>query len=105
MGSLDGFYTLHAQLFLPKNGTRKGRGPAVIFTHGGPPRQMYAAFHYCSDYAQEYALNQYFQYQGFAVLSINYRSGVGYGRDFRECRHGQGCGAAGAAEYNDVKAG
>lgn len=34
--------------------------PAVVFTHGGSERQMYAAMHYCSDYAGLYALNQYF---------------------------------------------
>jgi dipeptidyl aminopeptidase/acylaminoacyl peptidase len=36
---------------------------------------------------------------GFIVLSINYRSGIGYGLDFREAIN---YGAAGASEFNDV---
>jgi len=33
------------------------------------------------------------------VLSVNYRSGIGYGLDFREALH---YGAQGASEFNDV---
>ena len=39
---------VHAQLFLPK--TPLPEKAAVIFTHGGCQRQMYAAFHYDLDY-------------------------------------------------------
>ena len=35
---------IHGQLFTPKH--QKGRGPALIFTHGGPIRQMLLGFHY-----------------------------------------------------------
>ena len=35
-----------------------GPRPAVVFTHGGCQRQMYAAFHYGLDYALLYAQNQ-----------------------------------------------
>jgi dipeptidyl aminopeptidase/acylaminoacyl peptidase len=35
------------------------------------------------------------------VLSVNYRCGIGYGLDFRQCDHE---GATGAAEYNDILA-
>jgi dipeptidyl aminopeptidase/acylaminoacyl peptidase len=35
------------------------------------------------------------------VLSVNYRSGIGYGRAFREARHR---GARGASEYQDIVA-
>ena len=174
--SSDGLYTINAQLFLPNADAAEARrqregaramaesgGPAVIFTHGGSQRQMYAAFHYCSDYAGLYALNQYFATQGapgagcrcsfscvrpsaapgplhctsvlctacmhclriggklsfstdraplppvgtgYVVLSINYRSGVGYGRDFRLCeRSNSSCGWQGGLEYQDVLAG
>jgi dipeptidyl aminopeptidase/acylaminoacyl peptidase len=34
------------------------------------------------------------------VLSVNYRSGIGYGLDFREALH---YGPSGASEYNDVQ--
>jgi len=75
---------------------------ALIWTHGGPKRQMYSAFHFLDDYAQSYAMNQYFASKGFVVLSINYRSGIGYGRSFRKC---PGCEALGAAEYLDILGG
>lgn len=100
--SPDGRFTLHAQLFLPDgNGTAQGRPfPGVVYTHGGSERQMYPAFHYASCYAQEYAANQWLAYQGFAVLSVNYRSGTGYGHGFRVCER---CMSQGAAEYQDVR--
>jgi dipeptidyl aminopeptidase/acylaminoacyl peptidase len=50
-------------------------------------------------YSNAYAMNQYLASRGFVVLSVNYRCGIGYGLDFRQCIH---AGADGAAEYNDV---
>ena len=50
-------------------------------------------------YSNAYAMNQYLTAKGFVVLSVNYRCGIGYGLDFRECKN---AGATGAAEYNDV---
>src|SRR5260370_17629545 len=44
-------------------------------------------------------MNQYLASQGFIVLSVNYRSGIGYGLEFREALN---YGAAGASEFNDV---
>jgi dipeptidyl aminopeptidase/acylaminoacyl peptidase len=44
-------------------------------------------------------LNQYLVSQGYVVLSVNYRSGIGYGMEFREAEN---YGATGASEYNDV---
>ena len=41
--SEDG-YTIHGQLFVPRGQTKPG--PALIFTHGGPSRQMLLGFHY-----------------------------------------------------------
>src|SRR5439155_21159598 len=37
---------------------------------------------------------------GYIVLSVNYRSGIGYGMKFREALN---YGAAGASEFNDVQ--
>jgi len=98
--SLDGQFRIHAQLFMPF--VVQDTYPAVLFTHGGPMRQMYNGFHYCIDYAQLYALNQYLASNGYVVLSVNYRMGVGYGKEFRDC---VGCGEWGAAEYLDVLGG
>ena len=98
--------TVHAQLFKParpkpSKGGATG-GPAVIFTHGGCQRQMYAAFHYGGDYALLYAQNQYLVSLGYVVLSINYRGGPGYGVKFRAANRS---GWEGATEYQDVLAG
>ena len=97
--SEDGL-TIHGQLFEPKN--RTGRGPAVIFVHGGPPRQMMLGFHYSSYYHNAYSENQYLASLGFTVLSVNYRLGIMYGHDFRVPANG---GWRGSSEYKDVVAG
>ncbi len=84
------------QLFLPAG---KGPHPALVYVHGGPQRQMFPAFHYMSYYASDYAMNRRFAERGYVVLSVNYRSGTGYGRAFREA---PGRGWRGAVEYADV---
>jgi dipeptidyl aminopeptidase/acylaminoacyl peptidase len=89
---------IHGQLFLPK-APPAPKGPALIFLHGGSRRQMLLGWHYMYYYNNAYALNQYLAWLGYVVLSVNYRSGIGYGLDFREAI---GYGAAGASEYNDV---
>jgi len=90
------------QLFLPKGAKAGDRRPAVVFTHGGPIRQMLLGWHYMEFYSEAYGINQHFAGQGYVVISINYRSGIGYGRSFREAPN---CGLEGAAEYQDVLAG
>lgn len=89
----------HGELFLPPADGR--RHPAVIFMHGGPVRQMLAGWHYMDYYSNAYAMNQYLASRGYVVLALNYRSGIGYGLDFREAAH---VGSGGASEYNDVLA-
>jgi dipeptidyl aminopeptidase/acylaminoacyl peptidase len=89
---------IHAQLFArpPRAGERR---PAVVFFHGGPRRQMLLGWHAMEYYHNTYAFNQYLASRGYVVLSVNYRSGTGYGVDFREA---SAYGAAGASEFNDV---
>jgi dipeptidyl aminopeptidase/acylaminoacyl peptidase len=96
----DDGYTIHGQLFVPKHAA--ARNPAIIFTHGGPPRQMLLGFHYMDYYHNAYAENQYLASLGFIVLSVNYRLGIMYGHDFRVPPHSVW---RGASEYNDVLAG
>jgi dipeptidyl aminopeptidase/acylaminoacyl peptidase len=96
--SEDGL-TLHGQLFLPRNAN--GRIPGLVFTHGGPIRQMVLGFHYMDYYHYAYAENEYLASRGYAVLSVNYRLGVMYGRAFREAPNSVW---RGAAEYKDVVA-
>jgi dipeptidyl aminopeptidase/acylaminoacyl peptidase len=89
---------IHGQVFLPPAGG-PAKHPAVVFFHGGPQRQMVPGWHYMLYYNLAYGFNQYLASQGYVVLSINYRSGIGYGSDFREALH---FGATGASEFNDV---
>jgi len=91
---------VHGQLFKPANAS--GKLPALVFMHGGPPRQMLLGWHYLYYYHNAYAMNQYLASRGYLVLSVNYRSGIGYGRAFRMAQHR---GARGASEYQDVVAG
>jgi Tol biopolymer transport system component len=74
---------IHGQLFLPEN-TGAERHPAVLFFHGGSRRQMLLGWHYRGYYHNAYALNQYLASRGYVVLSVNFRSGIGYGMEFRE---------------------
>jgi dipeptidyl aminopeptidase/acylaminoacyl peptidase len=91
---------IHAQIFVPNDG--KAKHPGLIFDHGGPVRQMLPGFHYMEAYSNLYESNQYYANHGFVVLSINYRSGIMYGRNFREAEH---VGLRGGSEYGDVLAG
>lgn len=89
------------QLFVPKDLRAGDRRPAVIFVHGGPQRQMLLGYHYRHFYHMAYGVNQWLASQGYVVLSVNYRSGIGYGRSFRTAPN---TGGRGNAEYQDVLA-
>jgi dipeptidyl aminopeptidase/acylaminoacyl peptidase len=93
-------WEIHGQLF--KSAKASGKMPALVFMHGGPVRQMLLGWHYLYYYHNSYAMNQYLASRGYMVLSVNYRSGIGYGRGFRMAQHR---GARGASEYQDVVAG
>jgi dipeptidyl aminopeptidase/acylaminoacyl peptidase len=97
--SADGL-EIHGQLFLPTRKPANGRSPTMVFFHGGSRRQMLPAWHYMYYYSNSYAMNQYLANLGYVVLSVNYRSGTGYGMDFREALN---YGASGGSEYNDVQ--
>ncbi len=90
---------VHAQLFERAGG--KSKKPAIVFVHGGPPRQMLLGWHYSGYYSNAYAMNQYLASRGYIVLSVNFRLGIGYGFDFHRPPN---AGVQGAAEYQDVKA-
>jgi dipeptidyl aminopeptidase/acylaminoacyl peptidase len=91
---------IHGQLFLPAGLKAGEKRPALIFIHGGSRRQMLLGWHYMDYYNNAYGMNQYLANQGYVVLAINYRSGIGYGLNFREALN---FGAAGGSEFNDVE--
>jgi dipeptidyl-peptidase-4 len=92
---------VHSQLFLPKDLKPGEKRPAMIFVHGGPPRQMLPGYHYMQFYHWAYAYNQWLASQGYVVMSVNYRLGIGYGRAFRQAVNAN---ARGNSEYQDVLA-
>jgi dipeptidyl aminopeptidase/acylaminoacyl peptidase len=105
----DGVH-LHGQLFVaggkaepapPAQDDKSVKHPAILFFHGGPHRQMLLGYPAMGYYSNAYAMNQYLAARGYIVLSVNYRCGIGYGMEFRQCEHQ---GPTGAAEYNDVLA-
>jgi dipeptidyl aminopeptidase/acylaminoacyl peptidase len=89
------------QVFLPKNVKNDKSHPAVIFVHGGSRRQMLLGYHAGAYYGNAYHMSQYFAAKGYVALAINYRSGIGYGRDFREAEN---YGASGNSEFQDLEA-
>jgi dipeptidyl aminopeptidase/acylaminoacyl peptidase len=91
---------IHGQLFLPPDLKAGEKRKALVFLHGGSRRQMLLGWHYMDYYNNAYAMNQYLASQGYVVLAINYRSGIGYGLNFREAID---YGAAGGSEYHDVE--
>ena len=88
----------HGQLFVPRESGSKPH-PAILFFHGGPRRQMLLGFNPMGAYNWMYALNEYFASEGYIVLSVNYRGGIGYGLDYREADN---FGPGGGSELNDL---
>lgn len=91
----------HNQLFLPKDLRAGEKRPAIVFVHGGPVRQMILGYHYMEVYHLFYGVNQWLASQGYVVLSVNYRGGVGYGKSFRTAPN---TNSRGNSEYQDVLA-
>jgi dipeptidyl aminopeptidase/acylaminoacyl peptidase len=95
-------WEIHGQLFEAKPEPKQGGShPALIFIHGGSMRQMMLGFHYMDYYHNAYAMNQYLASRGYVVLAVNYRTGIMYGRHFRETKDG---GPRGGGEYRDIVA-
>jgi dipeptidyl aminopeptidase/acylaminoacyl peptidase len=88
-----------AQLFVPK-GLKPGQQvPVAIFLHGGSRRQMLLGWHMRGYYHNAYGMSQYLASRGVMALALNYRSGIGYGMEFREAEN---YGATGNSEFSDV---
>ncbi len=91
---------IHGQLFLPPNAKSTDKLPTIVFFHGGSRRQMLLGYNPMQYYAQAYEFNQLLANHGYAVLSVNYRSGTGYGMEFRQAKD---YGVFGGSEYLDVE--
>jgi dipeptidyl aminopeptidase/acylaminoacyl peptidase len=90
---------VHAQLFLPRDAGGTKPHPAIMFYHGGPRRQMLLGFNPMGAYNWMYALNQRLVSEGYIVISVNYRGGIGYGLNYREANN---FGPDGGSEVNDI---
>lgn len=88
---------IHGQVFKKSGGVTKK--PAIVAIHGGPRRQMLLGWNYSDYYAAHYAVNQWLADQGYVVLSVNYRLGIGYGNDFLLPPN---AGRYGVSEYQDI---
>ena len=88
-----------ATVFYPDNYDKRKKYPVSIFLHGGSRRQMLQTYHYIGYYSNAFALQQYFASQGYIAIMINYRSGIGYGTEFREAID---YGITGASEVYDL---
>lgn len=93
--------TVHAQLFIPHGLKETDKAPVAIFLHGGSRRQMLLGWHMMSYYHNAYGMSQYLASRGVIAMSLNYRSGTGYGMEFREALN---YGATGNSEFRDVLA-
>ncbi len=72
--------------------------PAVVCVHGGPMRQMRDGWHPSRSYGLFYTFHQYLAQQGYVGLFVNYRGGIGSGREFRQAI----TGVRGDDEIEDV---
>lgn len=82
----------HGFFYSPRNSRHSSPSelpPLVIFTHGGPTSATYAVFD---------NRIQYWTQRGFAVVDLNYRGSVGFGRAYRQ----RLCGQWGVVDVEDV---
>lgn len=88
-----------ATILYPNNYDESKKYPSSVFLHGGSRRQMLQSYHYSEYYSNAFGLQQYFASQGYIAMMINYRSGIGYGTEFREADN---YGITGASEVYDL---
>ncbi|MEF8779780.1 MAG: prolyl oligopeptidase family serine peptidase, partial [Haloferacaceae archaeon] len=78
---------LYGYLYTPPGATPGDDLPAVVLCHGGPIAQMRRGFHPSKTYSYFHAFDQAFVAEGYAVLELNFRSGIGYGESFEQAIH------------------
>lgn len=80
---------LYGYLYAPPGAQPGDDLPAVVLCHGGPIAQMRRGFHPSQTYSYFHAFDQAFVNEGYAVLELNFRSGIGYGEAFEQAIHRQ----------------
>jgi dipeptidyl aminopeptidase/acylaminoacyl peptidase len=93
--SLDGL-PISAVLYRSKPRPGQTRQPAIVHAHGGSRSKVYPTWRTGFSYAQ---VLHYLASRGYVVLSVNYRSGTGYGLDFREPESYGGRGAGDVQDF------
>lgn len=78
---------VHGYRYDPPEEVASTDQPAVIWAHGGPIRQMRRGFHHMRSYGFFHAFNHVLVSRGYTVLELNYRGGIGYGRDYEMAIH------------------
>ena len=92
--SLDGM-EIPAILYRPRSGRGAGRHPVIVNAHGGSRYKVYPIWDIFFGHA---TVIDYFLGRGYFVLDVNYRSGTGYGLNFREP---ESYGGRGAGDVDD----
>ena len=85
--SSDDGETVYGYLYAPDDAAAGDDRPAVVWAHGGPVRQMRRGFHHMRSYGFFHAFNHVLVDRGYVVLELNYRGGIGYGRDYETGIH------------------
>lgn len=78
---------IYGYLYEPTRQDGSEKHPAVVWCHGGPIRQMRRGFHHMRSYAYFHAFNHVLVSRGYVVLALNFRGGIGYGREYEHGIH------------------
>lgn len=79
--------TVYGYLYLPQGAADGDDYSSVVLCHGGPISQMRRGFHHGRTYGHFHFFDQYLVSEGYAVLELNFRSGIGYGDAFEQAIH------------------
>ncbi|MUV56171.1 prolyl oligopeptidase family serine peptidase, partial [Halogeometricum sp. CBA1124] len=85
-------------LYLPPDIDDRGEVPSVVYCHGGPISQMRDGF--SARPGHVHAFDLVLASSGYAVMELNFRSGIGRGREFEQAIHRN----VGTVEVEDCEA-
>ncbi len=88
--------SISAVLYRPKGRAAPASLPAIVHAHGGSRQKVYPVWETGFGYP---TVLRYFMSRGYVVLTVNYRSGTGYGLDFRDPPSYGGRGAGDVQDF------